>query len=589
MIALILRLFDLLAPLIRLLDVDYPQFRAILETKLILDSRRRSSVVQAEAGGKPRASQENQRQPRTDAGQPIIAQPARRPKKAKNMFGAMLFFYGIMGLMLASTLAMASPVAGTALIHSFVMVMVGLSLVADFSSVLLDTTDNAILQPRPVSGRTVLVARVAHIAVYLATLSLSLSLGPMIIETIKLGPAFPLIYLPTLACSVVLMVFVANLLYLLAVGLVSGERFRDLILYVQIGLSVVLFGSFNLMPRLMDAVALGEWRLEGHSWLLYLLPPVWMAAPVDLLLAGHAGGLQLGLSLLVVAAPLGGLLAVVFVFAPRFNRALLKLEAEPAAGVAEKGRPASVRPGLGSRLGRLLCRQRAERAVFELIWIMCGRDRQFKHRTYPSVALALVLAFSMILKQETSGQGLTERLHAASQTQTHLLVLYMACFMVPSTLLQLRFSPQYQAAWLYEALPIARPGVVMVAALKAVLARFVLPAYVIIGTVVAAVWGQRCAWDLVFAAGAIVFISTLEAAYLARALPFSEAFGAMEGSSRMGKSMALMIIPGAIGGFHYWWGSNRAVLAGAFVLMLVLTWLLGRRYGGTNWEALRRP
>ena len=40
MIALILRLFDCFSWLLRGLGVDYPQFRAILQTKLMLDVRR---------------------------------------------------------------------------------------------------------------------------------------------------------------------------------------------------------------------------------------------------------------------------------------------------------------------------------------------------------------------------------------------------------------------------------------------------------------------------------------------------------------------------------------------------------------------
>jgi len=127
----------------------------------------------------------------------------------------------------------------------------------------------------------------------------------------------------------------------------------------------------------------------------------------------------------------------------------------------------------------------------------------------------------------------------------------------------------------------------MVAALKAVLARFVLPAYTLIAAVVLAVWGPRCLWDIVFAAGAMVFISTVTASYFARTLPFSEAFGAMEGSSRMGKSILLMILPGAIWGFYYGMASNRLVTGVAFAVLLLLTWLLWRRYGRTSWEDLR--
>jgi hypothetical protein len=556
MIRWVLKLFDRLAPLVRALDVDYGQFRAILETKLILDGRRRGMGFHYE----------------------------RKDKKPGNAFAGTLVFYGFMGLLMAMVVATSPPLVGTAMLHLFVMDMVGLSLIADFSSVLLDTTDNAILLPRPVSGRTFLVARLAHILVYLGSLSLSLSVAPMIAGALAIHPLFPLVYLVTLVCGIALVVLLANLLYLTAMRLISGERLRDLILYVQVGMSILILGGYQIAPRLIGVNRMRDWRLEDHGW-AYVLPPVWLAAPIDLL-AGNFSGLHLLLCAAGLAVPFAGLLVVVLLFAPRFGRALLELDAAPAASTHRADAPAHRRRG-GARWSRWLCRTPGERGAFELVWILCGRDRNFKLRTYPSLGIVLVVGFSFIMSLSV-GQDWEQALGALPDTRRHLYLLYMACLMIPSTLLQLRFSPNYEAAWVYQALPVGVPGEVMMAALKVVLIRLVLPAYLLVAVPVLLIWGLRSGWDLLFVFVAILFMSVLQAAFLARALPFSEAFGALEGSSRVGRSLALMFFPAVLGGLHYWFGSDPLVLTAAAPVLLALTCLLARRYARTTWSDLAR-
>ena len=180
MVSWFLRLFDSVAWLIRAVGADYPQFRAILEAKLTMDTRR------------------------TTVGYQVYRKDKDKPG---NALLATLVWYAFMGVMIAPAAFVAdSALVGLTFVHATVMMMLGLSLVADFSSVLLDTTDVAILHPRPVSGRTILTARIAHIVIYLALLSLSLSLLVFIGGTFKWGFLFPPIFLLTLICSVALMV-----------------------------------------------------------------------------------------------------------------------------------------------------------------------------------------------------------------------------------------------------------------------------------------------------------------------------------------------------------------------------------------------
>ncbi|MEP0842588.1 MAG: hypothetical protein HRF43_07735 [Phycisphaerae bacterium] len=566
MIRCVLALFDLLAPLIRLMGADYGPFRAILETKLILDGRRRSPAAPpVEAKARP-------------------GRPAKADRKPANMFARSLVVYAVMGLMLLPFVRGAAPLVGMTVVNAYLMVMIAMALVADFSSVLLDTSDNAILQPRPVDGRTVLLARGAHVATYLTLLTLSLSLVVLIAGSFTIHPLFAPVFAATLCCSIALVVSATHVLYALAMRLTTPERLRDIITYMQIGFSVLVVGGYQLLPRLVDFGELRRADISDRSW-IYWFPPAWLAGPIDLL-TGHAGRAQVTLSCLAVIVPAASLLFVLKVVGPRFNRLLLAAETDAPGAL---GRRETVqrepRRTAGDALAAWVTRSPAERGAFELIWRLCGRDRPFKMRTYPALFFPFIFSLGFLL----AGRGdAMEALRDLPGTQKHLFLLYMASAMIPNVLMQLRFSEKHEAAWVYFSLPIGDPGEVLFGTLKAVMLRFIVPGFALISLPVAAFWGLRSLPDVGVAFCALLFISAMEALLYARALPFSTAFGALEMSGRFVRSMLLMGVPAAIGGVHYGLSMLAPVglvpLAG---LLLGGAWLAARNYRRTSWPALR--
>ena len=67
--------------------------------------------------------------------------------------------------------------------YTYIMVMISMTLITDFSSILLDTSDNTIILPRPVDSRTLFAARLTHILLYLGQLGLGLTVIPAIVVT----------------------------------------------------------------------------------------------------------------------------------------------------------------------------------------------------------------------------------------------------------------------------------------------------------------------------------------------------------------------------------------------------------------------
>jgi hypothetical protein len=162
-----------------------------------------------------------------------------------------------------------SPLVGMTIVHTTVLIMLTMTLIADFTNVLLDTNDNAILQPRPVSGRTLLLARTAHICIYLGLLGISLSLATMVVGTIRRSWWFVPVYLLTLDGCLMLAICVASLFYLVGLRAIGTERLRDIVLYIQILFTVLVFGVYQFLPRVVDMTRLETTRIASarpHGW-----------------------------------------------------------------------------------------------------------------------------------------------------------------------------------------------------------------------------------------------------------------------------------------------------------------------------------
>ncbi len=546
MIKLVLALVDRLAWLLRWAGVDYPLFRAILEVKLKLDTRRRTAAFGYQA-----------------------------TRSQKNTFAFTLLMYAIMGGLVAPFAALRdSMLAGMTVVFSFLLTMIGLALLADYSVVLLDATDQRVLAPRPVAARTILYARIAHVLIYLLLLALTLSAGSLVAGTWMWHGVFPLAFCAALLAGVVLIMGIVSAIYLLGMRFINEQRLRDIVLYAQITMTILVATGYQIMPRIVGAYPLRELALADHLW-LYGYPPLWLAGVVDLSL-GRVDTPHLVLAALAIVVPLAAMLTVA------------RLASAYRPGLMQEGGPEvpRARHGLAGRLSRLVSRHPAQQSAFELVWHLCGRDRAYKLRVFPS--MGFIFVFGLVFLLSSSHTGLRETLATLPNTNKHLFMLYFGCLFLPNALLPLRFTPQPEAAWVYFSLPVARPGDILLGALKAVIVRIVLPTFLVLSAVTLAIWPPRVIGDILLASSAALLVCTAQALLIGRALPFSQAPSAMESSGRSARALLLGLIPASIGGLHYLLAdSPRAVLC-AIPIVLLLTALLARVYRGTDWRALAR-
>jgi hypothetical protein len=545
----ILKILDGCKGLFRLMKVDYEKFRILMWVKLTIDNRQEKSVAQR-------------------TGKKEISQSMR----------TVMLIYAFMGIFIGLVLlGIQSVFVSMVFVFAAIMVMTAVALISDFSSVLLDTTDNAILLPRPIDSRTLGVSRIFHIVVYLLMITLSLSLFTIILGTIRLGPLFTVSFILALILSVLFIVFLSNVFYFLLLKLSGEEQLRDIILYFQIFMAALAMGSYQLLPRLVRMEAMRNFTIPIEWW-TYLVPPAWMAALVDMSVTGKWGGSKLIMFLIGFFISLLSAYVVIKFLAPGFSQAIARLGiAGSADGQLEES---AGKPGWMGQLARLFTSSAEERGSFQFFWRIMSRDRKFKLKTYPVFGYMMIIAAVMTFLGD---DDMMESIVSLPSTQKYLIFLYIGCILLPSVLSAQRFSDQYEAAWIYHTLPFSSPGHILMGSLKAALVKFGFSILSFLGLLVILIWGFHTLDDILLAAANMMLNSLLVAFLIRGDLPFSTKYGPAKDAHKGLIGFALFLIPLTLGLIH--WGLTflpYGVPAGiAASLIISLTAL--KIYGNTSW------
>jgi ABC-2 type transport system permease protein len=538
----------------RALGVNYPQLRAILGVKLTLDNRRPATAFQRQNKGET---------------------------ESNYSFYVSLAIYAFMGIFAALMLALVPPAAivpAAVFFFGYVMVICALTLINDFSSVVLDTSDNQIMLFRPVDGRTTLIARIVHVVSYLFTLTLAISITGIIVISVRFGVGAGLLTLLLSLLTAVLMVFITNVLYLSLMQFTSESRLRELINYVQIITAIVFYAGFQIMPRLIDKGSFTD-QTFTWTWWHYLLPPYWSAGSLDMLINHRIDGPHLLVFGLIIVMPFAGLWLMARVLAPAFNRKLGSLDAE--ANAPEQAiSTGSTAPAtsLADRLGGWLTTNSLERAAFSFVWHISDRDRQFKLRAYPQLGYGLAFVLFTTLSKQGAFGGSSQ-----GGTTNHLLILYMGVLFMMAAMSLTSVSDHFKAAWVYASAPITRPGDLLAGRFKAVVVKLMLPYFALLTAYVFYLKGPGVVLDVVLAFLNSLAMLLMGEFFQKRSLPFSTSQDALK-RNMTARSFIILPIFGLICFLH--WGLSRYIpygTAAAIPVMGGFVWLLFRAFRQTTW------
>jgi len=218
-----LKIISPLYPVLNKMGVNTVQLNDILATKLLMDSRRPSTLF-------------------TNTNKSAAPASSAKVTVTTIILGAL---YG--ALLFLST----APLIAQTLYFSLFMIMMILTLISDFTSVLIDVRDQYIIGPRPVNDRTMSMARILHVGIYVMRLALLQGLAGLIMVGYVDGIVAMPVFLIQLVLATGISILLVNIVYFLLIRAVSPQIFKDIISYFQIAFSVAIFVGYYILPRLI--------------------------------------------------------------------------------------------------------------------------------------------------------------------------------------------------------------------------------------------------------------------------------------------------------------------------------------------------
>jgi ABC-2 type transport system permease protein len=465
------------------MGADYEQLKLVLQTKLTMDFRRGPSVIQS-AG------------------------------KSKQTFGRQLLMFMVMGIFMAfSFIRIHDVLLVYTITFSVIMVMTAASLINEFTSVLFDQNDNMILLVRPVSNKTLLLSRFLHIQFYIMFIALALSAISLIITVFMFGLIAAFLFLLGVMLSTWISLLITSFFYLLLTKFVSADKFKDIITYVQIFLIILIMGGYQVLPRLVEINTLVNYSMDIGFW-AYSLPPVWLAALVQLSNPEYVKLSVVILSLLALLGSfIGGVLTVRFL-----SKGFGDVLTQSSETVKLKHQNNIKSLNRFTFFKKILCNSAFEEAGWKLVMSVTHRDRKFKQAVYPSFGLMIILGFAML---RPDLNNFTEWFRNLPNTQNYFVFIFFG-FFATTSLVQLQYTDTPEAAWVYKSLPVATPGHILSGAIKAMLAKYFVPMYILLLSTVLIIWGIKLLPIMLLGALLTITSTLISIIFQTPVLPFSQ-------------------------------------------------------------------
>jgi hypothetical protein len=516
---------------------------------------------------------------------PIAQLSGNRSKKPPAMatLGTMLMS-AVMGIVFLFAFMLGEdPVTHLTFYFSFFFIFLSLVLITDFTSVLIDVRDNFILLPKPVSDKTIVFARLLHIFIHICKIVVPMGLPAVVLVGIRYNILGSVILLPLIFLLAGFSIFFINAVYIAILKVTTPQRFQAIITYVQIGFAIVMYASYQIIPRMIARLAGDEFRL-GDFAAIRFLPLYWMASSWHVLFQLGGSRTAVFLAAAGILFPLLCMGVVVKYLAPSFNRKLSLL----SAGDTRPRKKTIIRQEKKSyieRWARLLTTNHTEKAGFLFTWKMMGRSREFKMKVYP--AIGYILVYVVFIFFSNKNINLAQLWDADSDVKMILLsALYLSVFLVIMAVNQVVYSEKYKASWIFYTSPVASPGQIVLGTVKAVLLKFYFPVAVIISTIALAFIGLQILPNLVLALTNVVLIIVLMMYGKSHYLPFSTSQSNEAKTGNFLKGIFIFIVSGVVAFGHFLISSMTVVVLIASILSMACTWYILGSVRQMTWQKI---
>lgn len=365
-----------------------------------------------------------------------------------------LFLYLIMSIMLASVVDRAQNVfLGMFFVLAMQMVFVAVTILLEFSHLILSPEDFPILAPHPVNSRTFFTAKLLHLAIYVTLIVASLGLLPSVITAIvyKNALLFPLTFIATWACGMATALCFA-LFYTAMLRIANRERMHRYLGYLQFLMTFVIYGGYMFLPDL-GAQILTLSKSGFNTTLFYLLPPGWFAA--------WPAMLSEPITAPQIWAAIAGVVSLIALYFLGNSRLTFRYAQTLSETVEQQESKAETheRPGILSHLIDSFATP--EDLV---VWRLMRKQFKYDNRYKMSLLMPIPLTLLYIYMGLKDGQALADPFATAETlASVHSTVLvYLVIALIPYlVVIGTAYSTSYQAAWIYYASPADRTRLVV--------------------------------------------------------------------------------------------------------------------------------
>lgn len=543
------------------LGVDTPQLRAILTAKLTMDNRRPASFGM---------------------------QKRRSDKKEINGATLKMILSGlIMGLFMLFSFAVGNGmVTKLALFMTMFIFMVCLTLITDFTSVLIDIRDNLILLPKPVSDVTFMTGRLLHIAIRTSIIVFPLSVPACVTAAIIQGPAIILPFILMIVQMTLLSIFFINAVYLLILKITTPAKFQNIIGSIQIVFVMIVMLAYQVLPRMVDSSVMQHISISEIPFVRFV-PSFWFA-DACMLLSGGGFTMEAMISLMLsVVVPVLSIWVVIRFFAPSFNQKLGMITGgtvEQTVATTKAGAEKQVvKQSFWQRIAHWFTKPGAERAGFLFASHMITRSRDFKMKVYPSFGSILIICIMPFLQNHT----LTDVSLASPKIFSFLLLLmYMCSLPLSAALMQVSYSDKFKASWIFFVTPLERPGAIISGTVKCMMVFFLIPFALILTLVGVAFQGYTVLPNMLLGCINLLVICSLLAYLSVKKLPFSTAQETSTRGNTFVRTMLFLVIPVTIGIVHWLLSGFLWAILLWIVISSVALWLIFDEIKKREWQSL---
>lgn len=530
----ILKILDLFKGIYKGLGINYEIMRLIVQSKLIMDGRRGQNILNQE-----------------------------EEVKDKNSFYMSLIIYAVVGGISAPIILMdTNPIIKMSLYFSFFMVLILSVFISDFSSVILDINDKDIIVTKGVDLKTLNAAKFTHIFIYISQLSLAICITA-VIAGLRYGPKFIILFLLSIILIDILMIIITALMYFVILKIFSGEKLKDMINAFQILFLLVFIVGYQFVGRAFTFVDFNF--VYKPSVCHVLMPPMWFASNFNIINGTNVDSLIKVMSGLSIVIPIISIIAYIKLI-PVFENNLQKLSDNTYKNKRTK-------ETISQKMSTIICKNKEERTFFNFVYDVLSKDREFKTKIYPSLAMGVFMPFIMLVSFY-DGNGIVPFLESLRGSKNYFMG-YLCVLMSQSIITTLKFSAQYEAAWIYDVLPIKEKSNVYKGMFKASIYKLILPIFIIMSIGFIMLFGINVTPHLFVMFASVIITSMVTFKLNDKIMPFSKEYKNTNSSDNIITMFKSMFIVGIVVGVHFLVSKSMLmtlIYFIALILFIKLSW-----------------